>query len=47
MNNMHVNVFDKRAPQISERRTSSYLITTILNYYTTTLRTNYNYIRSS
>ncbi len=41
------NVYDKRADNISEPIALLYLITTILNYYTTTLGTNYNYIRNS
>jgi len=41
------NVYYKRAPHISERRTSGYLITTNLNCYTTTSGTNDNYIGSS
>ena len=41
------NVHDKRADNISEPIALLYLITTILNYYTTTLGTNYNYIRNS
>ena len=41
------NVFDKRVAQTNEWPTSHHLITTILNFHTTTLRTNDNYIRNS
>ena len=41
------NVFDKRVGQISEPATFYYPTITIPNCKTTTLRTNYNYIRSS
>ena len=41
------NVHDKRAVGTSELWPLSDLITTILNCYTTTLGTDYNYIRNS
>ncbi len=41
------NVFDKRVGQISEPATFYYSTTTIFNFHSTTLGTNYNYIRSS